>query len=339
MRSSLRSLLAGILDYAGLFPPAKLPLDQAIRQYASYQVDPDSWMLGRFVCPAERLGELEPYLPNFLASGSPLCLSVLGRGGKSTPELLAGVRADALAIAAFQDRHKPHVKIQIYEARLPVGVFAGEDSETARQLLDEIAGILDAATAPPLTPYFEPAPGYTWHATVRLFNKALAEVDGVRLAQGKRHVRPAGFKLRCGGLEASSFPSPEQVAMVLTACRDADVPVKFTAGLHHPFRHWNASLNTSMHGFLNIFAAGVLAHAHQLDECAVVRILADEAAEHFTFDHEGMAWTDVRASVADIEAARRSAVVSFGSCSFDEPREKLRAMHLLDSGEHGESAS
>ncbi|HLJ98090.1 MAG TPA: hypothetical protein VKU02_33330, partial [Gemmataceae bacterium] len=157
-----------------------------------------------------------------------------------------------------------------------------------------------------------------------------AEDGRVGSAQGKRHARPSGFKLRCGGLEASAFPSLEQVAMVLTACRDADIPVKFTAGLHHPFRHSDASLNTSMHGFLNIFAAGVLAHAHRLDEGVLVRILADGAAEHFTFEDEGMAWMDVRASIPEIEAARRSAVISFGSCSFDEPRDELRAMHLLD---------
>ena len=28
---SVRAFLAGIIDYAGLFPPAKLPLEKAIR--------------------------------------------------------------------------------------------------------------------------------------------------------------------------------------------------------------------------------------------------------------------------------------------------------------------
>ncbi|HLJ95587.1 MAG TPA: hypothetical protein VKU02_20590, partial [Gemmataceae bacterium] len=166
MQSSLRTLLAGILDYAGLFPPARLPLDQAVRQYASYLDNSDRWMLGRFVCPAERLGELGPYVPLLFATGSPLCLTVVGRGGKGIPELLAGVRADVQAITAFQDRHKPYAEIQAYEARLPNSIFAGEDLERARQLLDEIAGTLDAAAYPPLTPYFEPALGPAWHATV-----------------------------------------------------------------------------------------------------------------------------------------------------------------------------
>jgi hypothetical protein len=55
---SLRALMAGAIDYAGLFPPAKLPMDQAIRNYARYRQEPESWMLGRFVCPAARFDEV-----------------------------------------------------------------------------------------------------------------------------------------------------------------------------------------------------------------------------------------------------------------------------------------
>ena len=40
MRGSLRALLTGIIDYAGLFPPARLPLDQAVRNYGRYRNEP-----------------------------------------------------------------------------------------------------------------------------------------------------------------------------------------------------------------------------------------------------------------------------------------------------------
>src|SRR5262245_38924762 len=58
MNPALRALLGGIIDYAGLFPPAQLPLEEAIRNYARYRTEPESWMLGRFVIPATRLKEL-----------------------------------------------------------------------------------------------------------------------------------------------------------------------------------------------------------------------------------------------------------------------------------------
>ncbi|HYT90814.1 MAG TPA: hypothetical protein VEL76_19045, partial [Gemmataceae bacterium] len=68
MSPSLRALLSGIIDYAGLFPPAKLPLAEALRNYAGYRTEPDSWMLGRFICPAARLVELDPFLKELFPS-------------------------------------------------------------------------------------------------------------------------------------------------------------------------------------------------------------------------------------------------------------------------------
>src|SRR5438067_11130110 len=75
MRQSLRALLEGVIDYAGLFPPAKLPLEQAVRNYARYHSEPESWMLARFVCPEKQLADLNTrrrHLPETLN------LSVLG---------------------------------------------------------------------------------------------------------------------------------------------------------------------------------------------------------------------------------------------------------------------
>src|SRR5579871_4947635 len=79
MSASLRALLAGVIDYAGLFPPAKLPLDRAVRHYARYRTEPEGWMLGRFVCPASRLMELAPYHDELFRDGPPVLLAALGR--------------------------------------------------------------------------------------------------------------------------------------------------------------------------------------------------------------------------------------------------------------------
>lgn len=47
----LRTLLIHAVDYAGLFPPAKLDMETAVRNYASYQEGEHSWALGRFIVP------------------------------------------------------------------------------------------------------------------------------------------------------------------------------------------------------------------------------------------------------------------------------------------------
>lgn len=54
----LRTLLAEIVDYAGLFPPAGLDMPSAVRAYDRYRTGEHAWMLGAFVLPAARLGEL-----------------------------------------------------------------------------------------------------------------------------------------------------------------------------------------------------------------------------------------------------------------------------------------
>src|SRR5438132_6279891 len=52
-------LLAGLVDYAGLFPPAGEDMREALQNYASYLEAPDRRALGRFIVPFARLKELE----------------------------------------------------------------------------------------------------------------------------------------------------------------------------------------------------------------------------------------------------------------------------------------
>lgn len=49
---ALRALLSGFLDYAGIYPPAKLPLEQAVQNYCRYKADGHAWMLRWFVLGA-----------------------------------------------------------------------------------------------------------------------------------------------------------------------------------------------------------------------------------------------------------------------------------------------
>src|SRR5207249_3714131 len=114
MSSSLRALLGGIIDYAGLFPPAKLPLDQAIRRYAKYRRLDDRWMLGRFVIPAARLGELAPF-DSLLHDHPPFVFSALGRGGDTGDAFLQGLSDDLAAIAEFRVRHQGRAEVDVLE--------------------------------------------------------------------------------------------------------------------------------------------------------------------------------------------------------------------------------
>ena len=74
--------------------------------------------------------------------------------------------------------------------------------------------------------FMEAEYGPQWRASVE---KLLAVYD-------QSYARLCGLKIRCGGATPRSVPSSADIAFALTACRKADVPVKFTAGLHHPLR-------------------------------------------------------------------------------------------------------
>ena len=55
--SAIKALMTGLIDYAGLFPPASLDMETAVRNYRSYLHGEHAWMLGHFVLPANRLRE------------------------------------------------------------------------------------------------------------------------------------------------------------------------------------------------------------------------------------------------------------------------------------------
>jgi len=331
MKASLQALLDGIIDYAGLFPPAQLPLDQAIRNYARYRQEPESGMLARFICPAARLKELTPLLPE---QPEPLRLSVLGGSARNLAEFANAVKDAAEGLAAFVERHGERVAPEAFETRL-------SDDAVMKRTDDELEGCIAAASVIINTrlaqlereyflkrfvvaPYYETGPMQDWKATTTDVVRALC----ARHMASEHSTRP-GFKLRTGGLEAAAFPSPEQIALVIATCRHAKVPLKFTAGLHHPIRHFDAGVQTKMHGFINVFVAGVLAHARGLSAEQLQPIIEDEDASHFVFAEESLRWRDYEATTAEIREARKNFVTSFGSCSFDEPREDLRVLGWL----------
>ncbi|MEX2645404.1 MAG: hypothetical protein WD249_04000 [Gaiellaceae bacterium] len=52
------ALLGRLIDHAPLFPPASLPLDEALAEHERARAGAHAWLLGRFVVPASRLAEL-----------------------------------------------------------------------------------------------------------------------------------------------------------------------------------------------------------------------------------------------------------------------------------------
>src|SRR5262249_23637946 len=107
---------------------------------------------------------------------------------------------------------------------------------------------------------------------------------------------------------SSRSPSPSPPA-AMPGCPSRPPPGCTTP----PLRRFDPTIQAHSHGFLNVFGAGVLAHARRLDEGQVRPILEDQDPSHFAFDAAGFHWGDCRATAEEVAAARRDAVVSFGS--------------------------
>ena len=63
IRRSLCALLEHLVDYAGLFPPAALTMQDAVRNYARYREGEHAWALGKFIVPQARASEVPKEFP------------------------------------------------------------------------------------------------------------------------------------------------------------------------------------------------------------------------------------------------------------------------------------
>src|SRR5262245_33804802 len=154
MVSSLQALLAGLIDYAGLFPPAQLPLDEALANYARYRREPNGWLLGRFLCPASRLAELPPPDDELFHAGPPWPIAALGRGGTTTTGFLENLQLDLEAIDAFHDRHEERTVVDVFEVKLPAEVSSGPRQDAARALLHAAQEVIYETQRPALRAVF-----------------------------------------------------------------------------------------------------------------------------------------------------------------------------------------
>lgn len=315
MTESLRTLLAGLIDYAGLFPPAKLPMQPSVETFARARMGLHAWALGRFICPASRLEELSDaaaaLMPGtFATSGyrehadilEPWRISVLIDGQ---------LHADLELIAAFNARHEREDRGLAFADALELKVTRPGDIDDAIERIPD-----------DFYPFFEFPADVVTGGDVRGFVAALA-------GQG------AAAKIRTGGITADAFPPPEAVAAFMLACNAAEVPFKATAGLHHPMRaeypltyEPNCPRGT-MHGFLNVFLAAAMVREHRVDRQTTLRLLEERDPRAFRFTDDGVRWNDLVLDPMQIAHARETFALSYGSCSFDEPVQDLKTLGLL----------
>src|SRR5207248_1257248 len=302
---SLRVLLAHSIDYAGLFPPTTLTLETALKNHATYLRSSDAWMLSTFVLPVGKFADAAWFISEF-GQNRPLRISALGPKTTNAIDFFEELKMAIKGIREFSGEYENVALVNQLEMPLPPDVGM-ETLSKMRELLGEVR----------VRAFWE-ASGQNAERTISLLAEHNSHTNG----------QPFNFKLRTGGVTPDAFPSSMQIAKALVAGARQGVAMKFTAGLHHPIRMFRDEVNAKMHGFLNVLGAGVLAIEHVWDERQTSLMLEDENVDSFHFDETVFGWRDWKINADKIEKHRRL-ITSFGSCSFDEPRQDLRALKLL----------
>ena len=297
--ATARALMAGAVDYAGLFPPAQLPLANALAEYRRALAGADAWMLGRFIVPAVQLSALADAVVRDAHDGRGWTVSAIVR---------EHMDEDAAAVQAFNQRAAHlHVRVDTIECRPS-----------------------SSASITWLAKTFSPA--FTVHVEVGVGPTA---PDDLRVVA--RHQLRA--KVRTGGLAPDAFPAPASLVAFIESARAAGVPFKATAGLHHamrgayPLSDEIGAQSATMHGFVNVMLATATV-GERLATTTAAALLTRTDRSALVFDDERVRWGDVELSIDAIVRMREAQCVSFGSCSFREPADEYRrfdSSHAFDA--------
>jgi hypothetical protein len=305
------ALLAGLFDYAGLFPPASLPLDAALARYARYRAGRSGWMLGRLVVPAASLDAVTSaarHLPRD-DGAVPWRLSALAG---ADPE------ADASQVRAFNRQHADPAH----------GAAVVDTIEVKTTNVSAVRAARAWAVQ-----------GFEVYCEVPL---------GLALDDLLDAVAHAGLhaKIRTGGVTPDSLPSMDDVAAFLCGCVARGVVGKATAGLHHVVtgEHplWSATdaPRATMLGYLNlVLGAGIAegagrAAAQSAEVAATVAHLLEVSRLPVWVGHDQIEWGDaggptIEGPLDQFAVAGRALIRSIGTCSFEEPIEDAQRIGLL----------
>lgn len=289
--TALGALLAGLVDYAGLFPPAALSMRDAVRKYGRYRVSAQHGMLARFVVPAARLEEFAALAPLARHAGDvgPWPLAVLAAAG------------DASALDAFDAAY---------------GTFARVDTIEAKA--DDAATIAALAAAFAMRAVYVELPVRSDPAALI----AACKAQGLRAKIRTGGVTPEAFPSPNEVLRFLAACVAQGVPFKATA--GLHHPLRG----EYPLTYAPDAARGTMYGFLNVFlAALLLLEGHPAAEVAPV--LEERDASSIQVSADGIAWRGRAVPVARIAEARAAFAGSFGSCSFEEPVQDLVSLSLL----------
>lgn len=288
--SSLGALVAGLVDYAGLFPPASLDMPAAAAHYAEYRDSADAWMLGRFIVPVSRLDELAAALPADPDVPWPLGVLV----GEDLP-------GDATRLAALAGKHRGRFTADVVELK-------ASDAERIA-----LAGRTFAADR-----------GVTAYVELPYVDDPRALLAAVKLAGLRAKVRTGGVTgdaFPAAAQLARFITRCAELGVPFKATAGLHHPLRG----EHRLTYRPDAPSATMFGFLNVFVAAALANSGT-PERELVSVLEERDAAAFTFAARELRWRERSVPLAHVQQTRDAFAIAFGSCSFREPVDELQEL-------------
>jgi hypothetical protein len=290
------ALLHGFVDDAAIFPPGSAPLADAVVEHRGHRAAWYADMVGPLLVPLSSLRVLD----RFLEPDERLTVGIIGDSGVGgLVNALTGANLEAI------DR-----RIKIRQVEVAVAKRSEDPQPGLAQLLEFVGDRLGETAA---------------YAEIPLTFGLLSALDTV--AEARARGVDISAKFRTGGLAAELFPTPIELAAVICACRDRQLPFKLTAGLHHAIRHADPETGFVHHGFLGVLAGTLSAVFDEAEVADVAEMLAS---------------TD---PIPVVETVRRHLSEprplwdGFGTCSIPEPLTDLDRLGLFRSYDATESAA
>jgi len=317
---SINTFIDGIIDYAGLFPPANLNLFDSLSNYLNYIKTNKYNLLSSFVLPINLIDDFIPTLEKIGTDYSKLDISFVATKPNDAINFIDSIKSDMDKINSLVNKNDK-IYAKAIEITLPIKSDIGENKDDFEKLYNTISMVSKLVNNEKLQVYYEVPNSKNWIEITKNTIKLLAEYN----SSNQNNI---SYKIRCGGVKPEMTPPNENVIAAIMTCTKYNVSLKATAGLHHPFRHFNDELGGVMHGFVNIFVAIILSKNMNLRTELMLELLNDENPINFEWNDNGLTWQNHFISIEDIKESK-DIISSFGSCSFDEPIDDLKELNIL----------
>jgi hypothetical protein len=288
--TAMHALLAGLMDYAGMFPPAALDMKTAVQNYSVYRASEEAWALGRFVLPAQKLTEFTAAFDEVCCGEriSPWLLSVLSSDAAEDERVIAEFSEGAVFLDAIELRVSDPGEAESRLASAPSDMLAYVEFNPEQ--IDLMLPVLKKEDA-----------------------RAKIRTGGVTAESIPSVEQVAHFLVSC---------AKAKIAFKATA--GLHHPLRSTQKLTYE----PDSASALMHGFINVFVAATIAYRGAAFE-DVVGVLQEQDPAAFQWDKKSVTWRKHRLTSEHIAKARENFAISFGSCSFTEPMAELKALGWL----------